>query len=103
NTANNSVTDTDTLTPQADLQITNTDGQATAVPGTPITYTIVVTNAGPSNVTGASVADTFPAALLTPTFTATATGGATGFTASGSGNISNTVTLPSGSTITYVV
>ena len=63
----------------------------------------MVTNAGPSNVTGATVADTFPAALTSLTYTATATGNATGFTASGSGSINNTVNMPSGSTITYVV
>ena len=103
NLANNSAADSDTLTPQADLRITNTDGQTSAVPGAPITYTIVVTNAGPSNVTGATVADTFPAALTSLTYTATATGNATGFTASGSGSINNTVNMPSGSTITYFV
>ena len=46
---NDSATDTDALTPQADLQVTVDDGQASAVPGTPITYTIVVTNVGPSD------------------------------------------------------
>jgi uncharacterized repeat protein (TIGR01451 family) len=103
NAANNSATDTDTLTPQADLQITKTDGQTTAVPGSAITYTIVVTNAGPSSVTGATVADTFPATLTNVTYTATQTGGATGYTASGSGTLSNTVTMPAISTITYLI
>src|SRR5204863_7781094 len=50
-----SATDTDTLTPQADLQITKDDGQTTAVPGTGLTYTITVTNAGPSDAPGALV------------------------------------------------
>src|SRR5581483_583762 len=100
NPGNNSATDTDTLTPQADLQITKTDGKTTAVPGTSDTYTLVVTNAGPSNVTGATVTDTFPAAFTGVTWTAT--GGASGFSASGSGNISDTVTMPAGSTITYL-
>jgi uncharacterized repeat protein (TIGR01451 family) len=100
---NNSANDTDTLTPQADLQITKTDNKTTAVPGTTDTYTIVVTNAGPSNVTGATVMDTFPAIFTGVTWTATATGGATGFTVSGSGNINDTVTMPVGSTITYLV
>ncbi len=99
--ANNTATDTDTLIPTADLQITKTDGAATAVPGAPVTYTIVVTNAGPSNVVGAVVADVFPASLSGITYTAVQTGGATGFLASGSGNINNTVTMPAGSTITY--
>jgi len=73
------------------------------VPGNAVTYTIVVTNAGPNAVTGASVADSFPAGLTGVTWSAAATGGATGFTAAGSGNISNTVNLPVGSTITYTV
>jgi uncharacterized repeat protein (TIGR01451 family) len=106
NIANNTATDTDTLVPTADLQITKTDnspGPGQAVRGSTLTYTIVVTNAGPSDALGASVDDTLPAAFTGGTFTATATGGATGFTAAGAGNISDTVNLPAGSTITYVV
>jgi len=41
NGANNSATDTDTAAPVADLSVTKTDGQTTAVPGTSDTYTIV--------------------------------------------------------------
>jgi uncharacterized repeat protein (TIGR01451 family) len=103
NLANNAATDTDTLFTQADLQITNTDNQTSAVPGTTETYTIVVTNAGPSNISGASITDSLPAALTGATYTATATGGATGYTASGAGNLNQTVNLPSGSAITYTV
>jgi len=102
--ANNTATDTDTLTPQADLQITKTDNKTTIVPGSSNTYTIVVTNAGPSTVTGATITDTFPAGFTGVTYTASATGGATGFTASGSGNISQSgINMPVGSTITYTV
>ncbi len=86
----------------ADLSITKTDGVTSKVPGTNKTYTIVVTNAGPNAVTGARVADTFPAIFTGVTFTTSATGGATGF-ANGSGNINQVVNMPSGSTITYVV
>lgn len=100
---NNTATDTDTLTPQVDLQITKTDGKSTVTPGGTTTYTIVVTNAGPSAATGAMVVDTYPDILTNATFTATATGGASGFTASGSGNIADTVQMPVGSTITYLV
>jgi len=46
NPGNNSATDVDTLTPQADLAITKTDGTASVAPGTPDTYTIVVSNSG---------------------------------------------------------
>ena len=41
--------------------ITKTDGVTTATPGGSVTYTITASNAGPSNATGATVADTFPA------------------------------------------
>ena len=72
NPDNNSSTDTDTLTPQADLGITKTDGVATVVPGTNDTYTLTVDNNGPSTVTGATVSDVLPAGT---TFVS-ATGGA---------------------------
>ena len=63
-------------------------------------YTIVVTNAGPSKVTGAVIRDSFPSAFTGVTYTATQSGGAFGFNASGSGNINNTITMPPGSKIT---
>jgi uncharacterized repeat protein (TIGR01451 family) len=101
NPANNNATDTDTISVQADLKVTVNDGKTTAVPGTHNTYTIVVRNVGPSKVNGAIVHDSFPSAFTGVTYTATTSGGASGFTASGSGNINNTVTMPVGSTITY--
>jgi uncharacterized repeat protein (TIGR01451 family) len=101
NTANNSATDSESITSQADLKVTITDGKTAAVPGTKDTYTIVVTNAGSSNVAGAIIQDNFPATFTGVTYTATQTGGASGFTAAGSGNIQNTVTMPAASKITY--
>jgi uncharacterized repeat protein (TIGR01451 family) len=98
-----SASDTDTLTPQADLGITKTDGVTSVAPGNTTTYTIVVSNSGPSSVTGAAVTDVLPAAISSATFTAVGSGGASGFTASGSGNINDTVNLPVGSTITYTL
>jgi uncharacterized repeat protein (TIGR01451 family) len=99
NPANNSATDTDTLTPQADLAITKTDGVSQAVPGNSVTYTLTASNAGPSNAPGSTVADTFPAAL-TCTWTCVGAGGGT-CTASGAGNISDSVNLPAGGSTTY--
>jgi len=96
---NNSATDTDTLSASADLAITVTDGVTTATPGGSVTYTITASNAGPSNATGATVTDTFPASL-TCTWTCAGAGGGT-CTASGSGNINNTVNLPVGASATY--
>ncbi len=97
--ANNSATDTDTPVRSADLQVTNTDGKTTYIPGTTNTYTFVVTNAGPSDAPGSTITNTLPTGL-TGTWTAVYTGGATG-TASGTGSISQTADIPSGGTITY--
>jgi len=99
--ANNSATDTDAITVKADLKITVTDGKSSVVAGQKNNYTISVSNSGPSNVTGAVVMDNFPSTFTGVTFTATQTGGASGFTPSGSGSINDTVTLPSSSHITY--
>jgi len=96
---NNSATDSDTLGANADLAITKTDGVTTATAGGSVTYTITASNAGPSNATGATVADTFPASL-TCTWTCVGAGGGT-CTAAGSGNINDTVNLPSGGSVTY--
>jgi uncharacterized repeat protein (TIGR01451 family) len=100
-TANNSATDSDSITSQADLKVTITDTKTAAVAGTKNTYTIVVTNAGSSDVAGAVIGDTFPTIFTGVTFTASQTGGATGFTAAGSGDITDTVTMPANSKITY--
>ena len=96
--ANNSASDSDTLTPQANLGITKTDGVTTVNAGGSTTYTITASNAGPSNTT-ATVADTFPG-VLTCTWTCVGAGGGT-CTAAGSGNISNGVSLPAGGSVTY--
>ncbi|PYM00459.1 MAG: hypothetical protein DMF19_09510 [Verrucomicrobia bacterium] len=101
NPRNNTATDTDSITIKADLKVTVTDGKTAAVPGTKDTYTIVVTNVGPSNIAGAVIQDHFPSTFTGVTFTATQSGGATGFTSSGSGDVAQTVAMPSGSHITY--
>src|SRR6185503_5461037 len=51
NTSNNTTTDVDTLTPQNDVSVTKTDGVTSVVPGTSTTYTITVSNIGPSAAT----------------------------------------------------
>lgn len=55
----NSASDTDTITRVADLSITKTDGYDEVAPNQVIPYTIRVSNAGPSDVTGATMADDF--------------------------------------------
>lgn len=98
--ANNSATDTNSLTPQADLGITKTDGLTSVNAGSNTTYTIVASNAGPSTVTGATVADTFPAACASVNWTCTGAGGGS-CAASGSGNLSQSVNLPPGGSVTF--
>ena len=60
NPANNSATDTDTLTPQADLSITKTDSPDPVAPSQPLVYTISVSNAGPAAATSVVVAESLP-------------------------------------------
>ena len=103
NPGNNSSSFTVTVKPVADLAITKSDGGGSVEPGGSTTYTIVVSNNGPSNVSGATVSDVLPAAITSDTFTAVGSGGATGFSASGSGNINDTVNLPLNATITYTL
>jgi uncharacterized repeat protein (TIGR01451 family) len=100
----NSATDTDTQSSVADLGITKTDGSATYTPGTGLTYTIVATNHGPSDVYDATVSDSFAAALGTPSWNATGTAGTSGFAASGTGDISDSgITIPAGGSVTWIV
>lgn len=98
---NNSATDTNTLVPTANLGITKTNGATASVPGTNAVYTIVASNPGPSNAPGSTVADTFPAACTSVNWTCVGAGGGTCSGASGSGNISQTVNLPAGGSVTY--
>ncbi|MGO8875222.1 MAG: hypothetical protein ACLQNG_05575 [Acidimicrobiales bacterium] len=73
-------------------------------PGQRLTYTVTVTNSGPGYADEATVSDPLPAALAGAGFTWTcgATSGSS-CTASGSGNISDTVDIASGGTLTYTV
>ncbi|MEP7202728.1 MAG: hypothetical protein ABI894_08970 [Ilumatobacteraceae bacterium] len=103
NLGNNSSNDIDTLTPRANLSIVKTDGAASVVPGTTITYSIFVANAGPSAVSGASVIDGLPAAITNATWTCTANAGGVCGTASGSGSIATTADLASGGSVTYTL
>jgi large repetitive protein len=61
------VTATLTVSPVADLAITKTASTSTPNAGSTFSYTIVISNAGPSTATGASFADTLPAGLGTLT------------------------------------
>jgi uncharacterized repeat protein (TIGR01451 family) len=105
NSTNNSATDNTTLIPTADLAITKTDGRATINVGEPITYTVRVTNNGPSTVIGAAVVDTVPATITGVSWNcAVSTGIGSCAATSGSGNALNTtVNLNSGAIATYTI
>ncbi len=99
-------TDTDTLTPENDVSITKVDNdggssitstEGMAVPGATVTYTIVVSNTGPSNATNVAVSDPLPADV-------------TSFTWSGDGLIGQTralgdtiASLAPNASVTYTV
>src|SRR5205823_10153443 len=85
----------------ADLNVTVNDWKTATVAGVQDTYWINVINAGPGTVGSASITDAFPTIFTNVSYTATQLGGASGFSASGAGNISDTVVMPSGSKITY--
>jgi len=80
NLNNNSATDTDAVQRVADLAITKTDGWVSMCPGTSTAYTIVVSNLGPSDVSNVPGQGHFAALVTSDSWTATATGGANGFT-----------------------
>lgn len=85
----------------SDLSITKTDGSGTYDPGTSVTYTIVVGNAGPDAASGVTVSDPLPAGITTASWTCTAMGGAS-CTANGTGGIADaTVNLPVSASVTY--
>jgi len=85
------------------LSITKTDGVTSVVPGQSLTYTIVARNTGSTTATNALISDVIPTTLTNVTWTSVASGGATDNQLSGTGSISDYVTLVGGSTITYTV
>ncbi len=80
NTANSSGSDPTTIVSLADLSLTKTTSNAAPLVNQNVTFTITVTNAGPSNATGITVRDALPAGL---TFVSATTGAGTYTSATG--------------------
>ena len=105
NTANNESKVNTTVATLADLGVTKT-GPAAAVPGTNLTYTITVTNGGPSDAHNALLTDAVPAGT---TFVSVAQTAGPGFTCThppvgSGGSISCSIaTLANGATATFSV
>ena len=76
-----------------------------ANPNTFIRYQIQIANNGPDDATGALISDYFSPtpSVVAVSYTAFSSSNATGFTVSGTGLINDTVNMPAGSTITYLV
>jgi len=105
NMANNSATDTD-APPSADLSVSKTDGISVWTPGGSTTYTVVATNNGPLNVTGAVFNDNIPAQVTSWSWTCTPDSGAACGAGSGGAvttNIADTVNIPAGKKVTYTI
>jgi LPXTG-site transpeptidase (sortase) family protein len=87
----------------SDRSISKSDGAAAATPGSTVTYTITVSNAGPATEPSATVVDNFPSALTSCSTTSTAAGGASGNDPGPMlGNINDSgLVLPVGSSVTY--
>jgi uncharacterized repeat protein (TIGR01451 family) len=101
---NDAATDTNPTGPQANLAINKSSSPNPYVPGATLSYTIVVSNGGPSSVNDARVQDALPPALAGFGWTCTASGaGASCATASGTGDIDALVTLPAGTSATFTL
>ena len=88
--------------PDADLAVTIDDGQTQATPGDTVTYTVVASNAGPE-ANGHVYLDTALPDASACSWSSSAANGATGNTASGSGDLAEVLSMPSGSTVTYTI
>ncbi|HKV32183.1 MAG TPA: hypothetical protein VJT14_14360, partial [Candidatus Dormibacteraeota bacterium] len=63
NTANDSSSDSTAITSQADIGVAKIASSGTVMVGSNVTFTVTVTNNGPSNASGVQVTDLLPAGL----------------------------------------
>ena len=86
----------------ADLSVSITDSVPAAVGGQRLTYTIAVTNHGPSPITGATVTDIAPPTLTNVSWTCSASPGSS-CTAGGSGSITDTISIGDHGVVVYAM
>jgi len=94
-------TEVESGVPTADLTLVKTASPGAHTDGELLHYFVTVGNEGPDAVTGATVTDTFPAAVTGVTWSCTASGGAS-CPASGSGDLNESVDVPFGGSVTFV-
>ncbi len=88
-----------------DLSIGKSNGAGFVATNQPTTYFIDAVNPSAVEVSGATLTDTLPPTLDagTASWTCSGSGGAVCANASGSGNISETITLPAGGMLSYAL
>jgi uncharacterized repeat protein (TIGR01451 family) len=91
-----------TTSTEANVSTAITSPSTDYTAGSALQYTITISNAGPAGAPGTNVVDIFPTAYTGVNWACAASGGAT-CTASGSGNLTQVVGLPSGSEVVYTV
>lgn len=96
--------DTDAQLSVSDLSVTTTDGASKYIPGTTVTYTVTMANAGPSDAPDANIIDSVPAGAAITGWTCTASGGAVCPQVSGTSDLDQTApTLPAGGSLVYTL
>lgn len=96
------VVDCPVVAQNADVSVALSASRALYLAGESLDYTITVSNSGPAAASATSIVDIFPAGYTATAWTCTASGGAT-CTSGGVGNITQNVSLPSGSQVVYQV
>jgi uncharacterized repeat protein (TIGR01451 family) len=86
---------------QSDVSVDLSDAPDPVGPGATLTYTIVVSNAGPSDNSSINLTDFFPVGYSSVLWSASFTGGSGNLT--GSGDINETISLSAGGSVTYTV
>jgi len=96
--------DINTVSRSFSIGLTKSDGETSVTPNQPITYTIILTNAGPSTAEDITVSDIYPAGFVVSQV------GYSGRNArisnpiaDGQGNLSNTITITPGGQITFTI
>jgi uncharacterized repeat protein (TIGR01451 family) len=104
NTANNTATVVDARSAKADFRVVKSSTATTVLPGGTVTYTLAVTNDGPSDST-ASLTDTLPVQFASGTWTCTNTPDAGNECAAASGSmpLSVVITANAGETVNVTV
>ncbi|NDD64944.1 MAG: DUF11 domain-containing protein, partial [Acidobacteria bacterium] len=88
-----------------DIAVTKTNGASSVIPGRTITYTVTVSNNGPSDIYGVDVVDTLPAGFVPATkrWVCSVTSGSGCAAAAGSGDLATKVNLLAGGLATFTI